>query len=165
MDDTPRIVFDIYNIKSPYKGEQTVQVNTEWVKRVRHFGYPDRLRVVLDTKSEYLSAFSANSVEKGLAIHVGEMEAEEQPAVSRAPALRTWRPTSSDWRNRPGTPVSPSRPVGCSSTSSARSITPITRTWCARCRAPSNEAITTPTSNTRNWSTSEPPRYSGTYSS
>ena len=77
VDKTPRIVFDIYDIKSPYKGEQSVQVNTEWVKRVRHFGYPDRLRVVLDTKAEYLSAFSANPVEKGLVIHVGEVEAAE----------------------------------------------------------------------------------------
>lgn len=79
VDDTPRIVFDIYNIKSPYKGEQTVQVNTKWVKRVRHFGYPDRLRVVLDTKSEYLSAYSSTPVEKGLVIQVGEAEAMEQP--------------------------------------------------------------------------------------
>jgi len=77
VDKTPRIVFDIYNVISPYKGEQSVQVNTEWVKRVRHFGYPDRLRVVLDTKAEYLSAFSANPVEKGLVIHVGEVEATE----------------------------------------------------------------------------------------
>lgn len=77
VDKTPRIVFDIYDIISPYKGEQSVQVNTEWVKRVRHFGYPDRLRVVLDTKAEYLSAFSANPVEKGLVIHVGEVEATE----------------------------------------------------------------------------------------
>jgi len=77
VDKTPRIVFDIYDIISPYKGEQSVQVNTKWVKRVRHFGYPDRLRVVLDTKAEYLSAFSANPVEKGLVIHVGEVEATE----------------------------------------------------------------------------------------
>ncbi|MBT8357230.1 MAG: type IV pilus secretin PilQ, partial [Deltaproteobacteria bacterium] len=37
----------------------------------RHFGYPDKVRVVLDTKKKYLSAFSAYPVETGLEIYVG----------------------------------------------------------------------------------------------
>ncbi len=93
IDSPARIVFDIYNIKSPYKAEQSVQVNTEWVKRVRHFGYPDRLRVVLDTKAEYLSAFSANPVEKGLVIHVGEVEVAEQPPLPEQEELQAEVPT------------------------------------------------------------------------
>jgi type IV pilus assembly protein PilQ len=67
-----RIVFDIYNIKSPFKKQKTVPVNSKWVSRVRHFGYPDKVRVVLDTKKKYLSAFSAYPVETGLEIHVGK---------------------------------------------------------------------------------------------
>ena len=66
-----RIVFDIYNIKSPFKKQKTVPVNSKWVSRVRHFGYPDKVRVVLDTKKKFLSAFSAYPVETGLEIHVG----------------------------------------------------------------------------------------------
>ncbi|MBW2590774.1 MAG: AMIN domain-containing protein, partial [Deltaproteobacteria bacterium] len=66
-----RIVFDIYNIKSSFKKQKTVPVNSKWVSRVRHFGYPDKVRVVLDTKKKYLSAFSAYPVENGLEIHVG----------------------------------------------------------------------------------------------
>jgi len=66
-----RIVFDIYNIKSSFKKQKTVPVNSKWVSRVRHFGYPDKVRVVLDTKKKYLSAFSAYPVETGLEIHVG----------------------------------------------------------------------------------------------
>jgi len=31
-----RIVFDIFNVKSPFKTEQAVPVNSKWVKRVRH---------------------------------------------------------------------------------------------------------------------------------
>jgi len=67
-----RIVFDIYNIESPFKKQKTVPVNSKWVSRVRHFGYPDKVRVVLDTKKKYLSAFSAYPVETGLEIHVGK---------------------------------------------------------------------------------------------
>jgi type IV pilus assembly protein PilQ len=66
-----RIVFDIYNIKSSFKKQKTVPVNSKWVSRVRHFGYPDKVRVVLDTKKKFLSAFSAYPVETGLEIHVG----------------------------------------------------------------------------------------------
>jgi type IV pilus assembly protein PilQ len=67
-----RIVFDIYNIKSPFKKQKTVPVNSKWVSRVRHFGYPDKVRVVLDTKKTYLSSFSAYPKETGLQIHVGK---------------------------------------------------------------------------------------------
>jgi len=67
-----RIVFDIYNIKSPFKKQKTVPVNSKWVSRVRHFGYPDKVRVVLDTKKKFLSSFSALPVETGLEIHVGK---------------------------------------------------------------------------------------------
>lgn len=81
-----RIVFDIFNVTSPYKTEQSIPVNSEWVKQVRHYGYPDRLRVVLDTKPEYLSDFYSNSVEKGLLINVGETA--DQPDVSEQEELR-----------------------------------------------------------------------------
>ncbi|MDM8552591.1 type IV pilus secretin PilQ [Desulfobacterales bacterium HSG2] len=66
-----RIVFDIFNVKSPYKKEKWVPVGSKWVKQVRYYAYPDRLRVVLDTEKAYLSAFTANPVEDGLEIRVG----------------------------------------------------------------------------------------------
>lgn len=71
IESPARIIFDIFNIKSPYNTEKLIAVNTKWVKKVRYFGYPDRLRVVLDTKKEYLSAFSAYPIDNGLLIHVG----------------------------------------------------------------------------------------------
>jgi len=67
-----RIVFDIYDIKSPFKKQKTVPVNSKWISKVRHFGYPDKVRVVLDTKKRYLSAFSAYPVESGFEIYVGK---------------------------------------------------------------------------------------------
>jgi len=77
-----RIVFDIYNIKSPFKKQKTVPVNSKWVSRVRHFGYPDKVRVVLDTKKKFLSAFSAYPVKTGLEIYVGEDAGGPIPASS-----------------------------------------------------------------------------------
>ncbi|MBT8351535.1 MAG: AMIN domain-containing protein, partial [Deltaproteobacteria bacterium] len=67
-----RIVFDIYDVKSPFKKQKTVPVNSKYISRARHFGYPDKVRVVLDTKKKYLSAFSAYPVETGLEIYVGK---------------------------------------------------------------------------------------------
>ena len=70
-NNPPRIVFDLFNVASSFKTEQTVPVHSKRVKSVRHYGYPDRLRVVLDTTDRYLTAFSANPSEKGLVIQVG----------------------------------------------------------------------------------------------
>ena len=48
LNAPPRIVFDLYNVKSPYKGIQSLPVNTPWVKQVRHYDRPKKLRIVLD---------------------------------------------------------------------------------------------------------------------
>lgn len=71
IESPPRIVFDIFNVESPYKNEKQVPVNTSWVSRVRYRGYEDRLRVVLDTKSQFLDRFNAYPANNGLLIHVG----------------------------------------------------------------------------------------------
>ena len=34
MDNPPRIVVDLLNIKSPYQGEQRIAVKSPWVTRV-----------------------------------------------------------------------------------------------------------------------------------
>ncbi len=71
IDNPPRIIFDIFNLQSPYRDEKQVAVDTRWVKRIRYFGYPDRLRLVLETQPRYLTAFSANPVDNGLLVNVG----------------------------------------------------------------------------------------------
>jgi len=80
-----RIVFDLYNVSSPYRKEQALPVNTKWVKQIRHYQYPDRTRVVLDTTATYASSFSASPVETGLVIHVGS-GATPVPAKRESPA-------------------------------------------------------------------------------
>jgi len=70
-----RIVFDLLNITGPLENkEQTVSAETEWVSRVRYNSYANKVRVVLDTKNEYLKIFTAIPVSDGLLINVGSME-------------------------------------------------------------------------------------------
>ncbi|GEM_PF-190262 len=89
-----RIVFDLFNLKSPYKDEKRVPVNSEWVSQVRYFAYPDRLRVVLDTEKQWLSGFAAYPAEDGLVIQVGPSAKETQtlpvavfPAATRLQSI------------------------------------------------------------------------------
>jgi len=91
VDNPPRIVFDIFDLKSPYKGEQRIAVKSKWVSKVRHFGYPDKIRLVLETKKAYLSTFLASPVDNGLLIYVGTTPAamgnqESQPVVAQTPS-------------------------------------------------------------------------------
>jgi len=91
VDNPPRIVFDLFNLRSPYKGENQIAVESKWVGKVRHFGYPDKIRLVLDTKKAYLSKFSSVPVNKGLLIYVGTIPAttanqESKPVLTQAPS-------------------------------------------------------------------------------
>ncbi|UCF89999.1 MAG: type IV pilus secretin PilQ [Desulfobacterales bacterium] len=83
INDPARIVFDLYQLKSPHKTEQKVPVDSKWVQRVRHYGYPDRVRLVLDTQNAHLSKFAAAPVASGLVIRVGEDAGLSQVAAQR----------------------------------------------------------------------------------
>lgn len=84
IDNPPSIVFDLFNISSPYRGEKVVPVNTKWVSQVRYHSYSDRVRVILDTQRAYLSNFSANPVENGLVIRMGS-------GAYGSPTSASWR--------------------------------------------------------------------------
>jgi type IV pilus assembly protein PilQ len=100
IQNPARIVFDIFNIDSPFKGEQVVAVDSRWVKRVRHYRDTDKLRVVIDTEDEYLDAFSAAATGTGLSVHVGDLPAPAgtpAPGGTPAPAAPTG---AAAWVNR-----------------------------------------------------------------
>ncbi|MBU3949320.1 MAG: type IV pilus secretin PilQ [Proteobacteria bacterium] len=69
-----RIVFDILNMKSPFRKEQTIQVNNKWISGIRHYASPDKFRVVIDTKNTFLNSYTAKSVSNGLLISIGTNE-------------------------------------------------------------------------------------------
>jgi type IV pilus assembly protein PilQ len=120
----PRIVYDLYGLKSPYKGEQRIGVKSSLVTRVRHFGHKDKVRIVVETKKAYLGKFGASAVDNGLLIHVGQAppaasQATAKPApvettkaaapaaakpaptkATPAPAAASDKPTQHAWLNR-----------------------------------------------------------------
>ncbi|MEE8541561.1 MAG: type IV pilus secretin PilQ [Desulfobacterales bacterium] len=85
VENPARIVFDIQNMKSPFRKEQLIRVDTPWVKRVRHYGYPDKLRLVMETDSKYFSSFTSKSLENSLLIYVGQKAAPAQDASAGTP--------------------------------------------------------------------------------
>ncbi len=85
LKSPPRIVYDIPNIGSPYHREQRVAVDTPWVKRVRYYADPFKLRVVLDTDDAYLAAYDAKPVGNGLAISVGQPAEKSLEAAAEPP--------------------------------------------------------------------------------
>lgn len=109
-----RIVFDIYGVNSAFKGEQLVPVNTEAVKKIRHFRYADKVRVVIDTEDAFLDQFQAETVKDGLIITVGapgehmaplaqgmvSTEPAASPAAPKTPAATPARSGAPGWVNR-----------------------------------------------------------------
>ena len=72
-----RTVFDIFNIKSLYKNDKSIPVNSDCVKSIRYYSYPDRIRLVLNTKKIYLPTVSAYPEKEGLSIYVGTGKEKE----------------------------------------------------------------------------------------
>ena len=88
IEETPaRIVYDLYGIKSPYKGEQRIAVKSDKVTRVRHFGHSDKVRVVIETQKPYLSKYGASPVDNGLLIHVGQTPPAASQDTAKAAAV------------------------------------------------------------------------------
>jgi len=70
-----RIVFDLLGITAPFENkEQSLSADNQLVSKVRYNSYSNKVRVVLDTKNEYLKNFSAVPVSDGLLINVGPIE-------------------------------------------------------------------------------------------
>jgi AMIN domain len=72
MKNPARIVFDFYQVKSAHRGEQRVDVESKWVKRIRYFGHPDKLRLVIETYNDYISKYSSVPTDTGLIIYIGQ---------------------------------------------------------------------------------------------
>ena len=85
IESPARIVFDLFNIRSPHPQEKVVPVNTQWVGQIRYHNYPDRVRVILDTQPAYLNQFSAHPVENGLLIHMGRGARRAEARSARSP--------------------------------------------------------------------------------
>ena len=87
IENPARIVFDLFNIRSPHPQEKIVPVNTQWVSQIRYHNYPDRVRVILDTQPAFLDRFAARPVENGLLIQLGaDFRTADARSVEPSPA-------------------------------------------------------------------------------
>ena len=71
MENPARIVLDLDKLKSPYETIQKIAVQSKWLKRIRYFGHPDKVRLVLETHKDFLSKYSARPTDTGLLINIG----------------------------------------------------------------------------------------------
>lgn len=101
VEEPPRIVFDFPGLKSPFRGEQRIALTGGPVSRVRHFGSPEKVRLVLETRKETLKNYRTEPLEDGLLIRVGDAppaaEATQPAAGAPAAAPKVERPA---WINR-----------------------------------------------------------------
>ena len=72
LENPARIVFDFMGVQSAYKGEQRISVRSEWVSQIRHFGYPEKVRLVADTEARHVKSYSTEPTPDGLVIRVGK---------------------------------------------------------------------------------------------
>jgi len=70
VDSPARIVFDMFNLKSSQKNEKALSIDSQWVERIRYYGYPDRFRVVVETNKSYLHSYTALPADDGLIIRI-----------------------------------------------------------------------------------------------
>lgn len=89
LKNPARIVFDVFNIKTSYRKEQVIQVGEEFVEKVRYCTHPDSLRIVIDTKDNYLKQFEAVTTANGLAIQVGNVQTGPTGSLVAAGAVAT----------------------------------------------------------------------------
>ena len=87
LKNPDRIVFDLMGVGSPYKTTQSIAVKSKFASKIRHFGHPTKLRVVIETNRAYFSKYNAVPVNDGLLIHIGDVPAQASSSVTKpAPA-------------------------------------------------------------------------------
>ncbi len=78
-----RIVFDLPGVQSPFKKEQSIQINGQWADKIRHYSHPDKVRLVVDTHDQYLTSYSANAVKNGLEILIEAAPVEKPVKLAK----------------------------------------------------------------------------------
>lgn len=82
IDSPAKIVFDIFNLTTSLKNEAVFPINTELVKKIIHYRYHDRIRLIMETDITYLDSFSAHPVAGGLLIIAVREGAPDKIAAS-----------------------------------------------------------------------------------
>jgi type IV pilus assembly protein PilQ len=92
-----RIVYDMYGLKSDFKTEQRITVKSELLSNIRHYGHPEKVRMVLETQGDELPQFTASPVDNGLLVYVGQtskISTVSNPAEAEPVSAQVTRPNN-----------------------------------------------------------------------
>jgi hypothetical protein len=82
IDENPaKIIFDLIRLRSTYRGEQRIPIQSPWVSQVRHAAHADKVRLVVETSKAYLKDFAVDTISEGLLITVGPSAAAARQKV------------------------------------------------------------------------------------
>jgi hypothetical protein len=88
IDNPPKIVFDIFNLTTSLKNEAALPINTELVKKITHYIYHDRIRLIMETDGTYSDCFTIHPVAAGLLIIAEKGEDATHTQVAPETAAR-----------------------------------------------------------------------------
>ncbi len=93
LEEPARCVVDLNGMGTLAKGEQRQVVESRFVKEVRYFAHPDKVRVVVETTPDHLGSCVATGTESGLVITIGR---RPPPAPPQRPAAEPVPPQRRD---------------------------------------------------------------------
>ncbi len=99
IDNPPRIVFDLNGLKSQHTQEMRHPVNAMGVRQVRHFSYPDHVRLVIDADSDLSENYEARSTPAGMIITIAPPTGA--PVAVAAPIAPDTDTPADDWADVP----------------------------------------------------------------
>ena len=82
IERPPKIIFDLFDIDSPDKNMTYKVTQNKYIKEIRTYKYPKRLRLVIDTFEDYLSSYVAFPSEDGISIYIGNDLPDEKKHIS-----------------------------------------------------------------------------------
>ena len=104
MDNPARIVLDLFDISFAEQKSTVSVAKNPYIKEVRVYTYPKRVRVIIDTKEEFLSAYKPISTKQGLSVIVGynipenlefnQLSSQDVPEILEPPGSQMIEETS-----------------------------------------------------------------------
>lgn len=92
LKNPPRIVLDIKGLASSHKKMKKKELKGKWGKSLRYFGNNERLRIVIDTKDEWLEKYRLESGENSLNLIIGakgkSFDKKKAPGIKKVKPIK-----------------------------------------------------------------------------
>ena len=92
LKSPPRIVLDIKGVASSHKKMKKKELKGKWGKRLRYFGNKERLRIVIDSKAEWLDKYRLEGDDSSLNLIIGvkgqSFNKKKDPGIKKVKAIK-----------------------------------------------------------------------------